>query len=198
MFVARMERSAIRDRRCKAERLSPDVAALRPGYETVTLRCERARNDLLRPICAIILEIGEPTGPLELLFSGDLGNAARPLLRPPVPPPQADLVVMETTYGDREHKSIGPSIAELYHGIAGAFARGGNVIIPTFALERAQELLFVFHEGQEQGRLSRAAQVFLDSPLAISATEIFGRHPEGLEPRVAKLIADGGDPFRPT
>ena len=103
---------------------------------------------------------------------------------------------METTYGDREHKPIGPSIAELYDGIAGAFARGGNVIVPTFALERAQELLFVFHEGQGQGRLSRAAQVFLDSPLAISATEIFGRHPEGLEPRVAKLIADGGDPFR--
>jgi Cft2 family RNA processing exonuclease len=95
---------------------------------------------------------------LKLLFSGDLGNAARPLLRLPAPPPQADLVVMETTYGDREHKPIGPSIAELYDGIAGAFARGGNVIIPTFALERAQELLYVFHQGQEQGRLAWISQ----------------------------------------
>ena len=145
---------------------------------------------------SIVLEIDESAGTSKLLFSGDLGNAARPLLRPPAPPPLADLVVMETTYGDRDHKPIGPSIAELYDGIAGAFARGGNVIVPTFALERAQELLFVFHEGQGQGRLSRAAQVFLDSPLAISATEIFGRHPEGLEPSVAKLIGDGGDPFR--
>jgi len=102
---------------------------------------------------SIVLEIDESAGRLKLLFSGDLGNAARPLLRPPAPPPLADLVVMETTYGDREHKPIGPSIAELYDGIAGAFARGGNVVIPTFALERAQELLFVFYESQGHGRL---------------------------------------------
>jgi metallo-beta-lactamase family protein len=102
---------------------------------------------------------------------------------------------METTYGDREHKPFGASIAELYDAIVGTFARGGNVVIPTFALERAQELLFVFQDGQGQGLLSKSAQVFLDSPMAISATEVFGRHPESLEPRIAKLIADGPDPF---
>jgi metallo-beta-lactamase family protein len=143
---------------------------------------------------SVFVETGEPAAP-KVLFSGDLGNADRPLLRPPAVPPQADIVVMETTYGDREHKPFGASIAELYDAIVGTFARGGNVVIPTFALERAQELLFVFQDGQGQGLLSKSAQVFLDSPMAISATEVFGRHPESLEPRIAKLIADGRDPF---
>ncbi len=79
--------------------------------------------------------------------------------------------------------------------IADAFARGGNVIIPTFALERAQELLFVLRQGIEQSRLPPSMMVFLDSPMAIAATEIFRRHPECYSPAVGELFAHGRDPF---
>jgi len=102
---------------------------------------------------------------------------------------------METTYGDRLHKQLAPSIEELYQAISATFQRGGNVVIPTFALERAQELLYVLRQGRERNQLPPAMQVFLDSPMAISATEIFERHPEGYGPAVAELFGDGRDPF---
>jgi len=90
---------------------------------------------------------------------------------------------------------MGASIDELYEAIADTFKRGGNVIIPTFALERAQELLWMLNQGIDQGRLMRAMQVFLDSPMAISATEIFRRHPECLKPEAARLFREGHDPL---
>jgi len=144
---------------------------------------------------SIFLELEEPSHSTSVLFSGDLGNAGRPLLRSPAPPPHADNVVMETTYGDRLHKPLGPSIDELFHAIAETFKRGGNVIIPTFALERARELLYFLKQGITQGRLANSTQVYLDSPMAISATEIFRHHPECLEAATAKLFQEGPDPF---
>ncbi len=131
-----------------------------------------------------------------VVFSGDLGNAGRPLLRPPVVPPSSDAVVMETTYGDRLHKPLGPSVEEFYQVLEETFRRGGNVVIPTFALERAQEILYTLRKGVESGRLPRLMQVFLDSPMAISATEIFQRHPECYEAGVAALFREGRDPFQ--
>jgi len=145
---------------------------------------------------SILLELQEGDHACSVLFSGDLGNAGRPLLRDPVPPQQTDVVVMETTYGDRQHKALEPSVEELYDAIADCFRRGGNMIIPTFALERAQELLFYLREGVDRGRLSRSIQVFLDSPMAISATEIFGRHPECYDSETMELFREGRDPFR--
>ena len=144
---------------------------------------------------SIYLELQEGHERRTLLFSGDLGNAGRPLLRDPVTPSQVDVVVMETTYGDRLHKALKPSVDELYEAINTTFARGGNVIIPTFALERAQELLFYLREGVRSQRLPGSIQVFLDSPMAISATEIFERYPECYDPEVAALFHRGHDPF---
>ena len=144
---------------------------------------------------SLLLELEENGERRRALFSGDLGNAGRPLLPPPANPPAVDLVVIETTYGDRLHKPLGPSVEELYQAVADTFRRGGNVIIPTFALERAQELLFYLHEGISQSRILPSTQVFLDSPMAISATEIFARHPECLQPEAAKLLTSGADPF---
>jgi metallo-beta-lactamase family protein len=143
----------------------------------------------------VYLQLEEQGQQRTVLFSGDLGNAERPLLRSPATPPKADVVVMETTYGDRLHKALAPSVEEFYDAVSDSFKRGGNVIIPTFALERAQELLFYLREGVQQGRLPRSIQVFLDSPMAISATEIFERHPECYEANVAKLFHEGRDPF---
>ncbi|MCX7194109.1 MAG: MBL fold metallo-hydrolase [Proteobacteria bacterium] len=144
---------------------------------------------------SIFLELEENGRHRSVLFSGDLGNSGRPLLRNPVTPQQADVIVMETTYGDRLHKPFNPSVEEFYAAIKDTFRRGGNVVIPTFALERAQELLYFLREGVESGALSRSTQVFLDSPMAISATEIFGRHPECYEPETAELFREGRDPF---
>jgi metallo-beta-lactamase family protein len=145
---------------------------------------------------SILLEVNEDGRVRSVLFSGDIGNAGRPLLRPPSPPAQAEIIVMESTYGNRLHRSLPDSIEEFYAAIANAFSRGGNVIIPTFALERAQEILYFLHQGLTNDRLQSAVQVFLDSPMAISATEIFEHHPECLDPAVARLFRSGGDPFR--
>jgi metallo-beta-lactamase family protein len=144
---------------------------------------------------SIFLELEEDSHRTSVLFSGDLGSAGRVLLRSPTKPPYAENVVMETTYGDRLHKQLGPSIDEFYEAITETFKRGGNVVIPTFALERAQELLYYLSQGVTQGRLAKSTQVYLDSPMAISATEIFRRHPECFEPATAKLFQEGHDPL---
>ncbi|MEJ2655008.1 MAG: MBL fold metallo-hydrolase [Acidihalobacter sp.] len=130
-----------------------------------------------------------------VIFSGDLGNSGRPILRDPQIPPQADAVVMETTYGDRLHKQITPSVEELYEAITETLRRGGNIIIPTFALERAQEILYYLRDGVETGHLAHNLPVFLDSPMAISATEIFRRHPECYDAEACELFEHGRDPF---
>jgi metallo-beta-lactamase family protein len=144
---------------------------------------------------SIYLECAEGGGTRTLAFSGDLGNGGRPLLRDPVPPPRCDALVMETTYGDRLHKPLQPSVEELFQAIERTLERGGNVIIPTFALERAQELLYFLREGIEQGRLPSELPVYLDSPMAVSATHIFERHPESYGPQAAEMFRAGRDPF---
>ncbi len=144
---------------------------------------------------SILLELEEHGRKQKVLFSGDLGYSNRVILRDPIPPPPVDVVVMETTYGDRLHKQLEPSIAELYDAINDTFRRGGNVIIPSFALERSQEILFYLRKGLRHGKLPATMQVFLDSPMAISATEIFYRHPECYDAETARLFQGGHDPF---
>ena len=145
---------------------------------------------------SVLLELEDAGEHRRVLFSGDLGLSGRPILRDPTPPPQADVVVMETTYGDRQHKQLSPSIEELYKAINDTLRRGGNVVIPTFALERAQEILFYLREGVEQGELPASMPVFLDSPMAISATQIFRRHPECYDEETSELFRAGRDPFQ--
>lgn len=144
---------------------------------------------------SIYLELEEDGKRHRLLFSGDLGYSGRAILRDPGTPPKVDTVVMETTYGDRLHKKLQPSIDELYEVINTTVARGGNIIIPTFALERAQEILYCLREGVNNKRLEHYITVFLDSPMAISATEIFRRHPECFDAETLEVSHDGKDPF---
>lgn len=144
---------------------------------------------------SVLLELGEEARRSSVLFSGDLGKPNGLLLLGPEKPPHAENVVMETTYGDRRHKPLAPSIEEFYAAVAATFQRGGNVVIPTFALERAQEVLYVIGQGIEHNRLPPSAQVFVDSPMAISATEIMEHHIDALQPVVATHIRDGFDPF---
>jgi metallo-beta-lactamase family protein len=144
---------------------------------------------------SILIKAQENGRTRSILFSGDIGNAGRPLLRPPSTPPAADMVVMEATYGNRCHRSFAASVEELHNAITDTLQRHGNVVIPTFALERAQEILYCLREGIEASRLPPSLPVFLDSPMAISATEIFRRHPEDYAPALAKFFAAGKDPL---
>jgi metallo-beta-lactamase family protein len=144
---------------------------------------------------SIVLELTEGGRQHRLLFSGDLGYSDRAILRNPAEPPDVDTVIMETTYGDRLHKALKPSIDELYQVVVDTIGRGGNVIIPTFALERAQEILYYLREGVESGSINHYFNLFLDSPMAISATEIFERHPECFDRELTELTQHGGDPF---
>lgn len=144
---------------------------------------------------SIFLELQEGSEKRRVTMSGDIGNSGRPLMNPPTPPPPSDVVVMETTYGDRDHKPYTTSVEEFYKAIDETFGRGGNVIIPTFALERAQELLYALHQAMLKSRLAPSIQVFLDSPMAISATEIFRRYPDCLSPAATAAFHDGDDPL---
>jgi len=153
---------------------------------------------ILGSACALLEIDEERDGQVErrrLLFSGDVGTGSSPLLRPPAAAPRADVVVMESTYGNRRHKPLEPSIAELKEAVVETIARGGNVVIPTFALERAQEILFYLREMVERGEVPARLNVFLDSPMAISATALFRRHPEAVSESMSALLAAGTDPF---
>jgi metallo-beta-lactamase family protein len=144
---------------------------------------------------SVLVEAQENGVKRRILFSGDVGNSGRPMLRDPDPPRDVDVAVMETTYGDRLHRPFEASVAEFYEALNAAFRRGGVVIVPTFALERAQDLLFCLREGVEKNRLPPSLPVFLDSPMAISATEIFRKHPECYGEETARLFAEHVDPF---
>jgi metallo-beta-lactamase family protein len=143
---------------------------------------------------SVLLDIDDGQVRRRMLFSGDLGNRGRPIVRDPMPAPAADYVVMECTYGDRPHRSVPDSVDELYQAIRETCARRGNVVIPTFALERTQEILYYLQQGMRTGMLPKTLRIFLDSPMAISATEIFRRHPECFDLEfIAEL--EHGDPF---
>ena len=145
---------------------------------------------------SVLLEVEEKRNRHAVLFSGDIGNSGRPLFTLPGTPPAADTVVMECTYGDRSHRPFTDSVGELYDAVNATLLRGGNVLIPTFALERAQELIFFLRQGIEESRLPPNLPVFLDSPMAISATEIYSRHSGSFAPGVADFFKHGKDPFK--
>ena len=145
---------------------------------------------------SILLEVPEDGRTKRILFSGDIGSSNRALLNDPLPPGDVDAVVMESTYGDRDHRPLDASVEEFIDAIRDAHGRGGNVIIPTFALERAQELLYYLRVGIHEKELPKTLHVFLDSPMAISATQIFRRHPECYRPEIRSLFAEGRDPFK--
>jgi metallo-beta-lactamase family protein len=144
---------------------------------------------------SILLEHRHKGNRKRVLFSGDIGATNRELLSDPAPPGNIDAVIMETTYGDRLHKALKPSVDEMYDAIRHTFEHGGNVIIPAFAVERSQELLYYLREGVKDGQLPAYMQVFLDSPMAISATEIFRKHPECYNGTIASMFKHGKDPF---
>ncbi len=144
---------------------------------------------------SLLLEIKGDSGKTRIAHSGDLGNYQKPLVPDPDRGPRADLAVVEATYGDRDHRSFEESVAEMEEVIKATVERGGNVIIPTFALERSQELLYVLHRAWKEGRIPEWVQIFLDSPMAINATGIYQRHRELFNEEALEAFGNSEDPF---
>ena len=131
----------------------------------------------------------------KLVFSGDLGHRGAPILREPSVVEDADLVVMESTYGDRLHRDWQSTWDEMGEVLAEAAAANGNILIPSFAVGRTQELLYGFLRNFDAWNVARW-EVFLDSPMAIAATEVYTQHPN-LYDADARLTQQGhGNPFR--
>jgi metallo-beta-lactamase family protein len=144
----------------------------------------------------VTLDLEEEGRRARLLFTGDLGRAELPLLGSPEIVGGVDVLMMESTYGDRCHPDIATLDAELAAIISSTIARRGRVYIPTFALERAQEVLFALSRLHAAGQLPRVP-IYIDSPLAIAVTEIYKLHPEGLAPEVRQSLLERNDPFAP-
>ncbi len=128
------------------------------------------------------------------LFSGDVGRGGNEVLRDPVAVSDVDFLLMESTYGGREHEAppgVGDHFAEI---IRQAVKRGGKILIPAFAVERTQQLLFVLHDLFERGEIPQIP-VFVDSPLAVSATEIYRLHPDAFNDEVYKTLFERENPF---
>ncbi len=129
-----------------------------------------------------------------IVFSGDLGRRNMPILRDPDVPPGASCLLMESTYGDRTHDPIERMEDELLDVIERTVARGGKVIVPSFALERAQELIYALKQLQEQGRLP-SVPVYVDSPLTVKLTDVFRAHPECFDQQASDIVSTGDSPF---
>ncbi len=136
--------------------------------------------------------VGEGARRRKIVFSGDLGQPARPLLRDPTPIFDADYLLVESTYGNRDHKSMEATLDELVEVINDTIERkGGNVIIPAFAVGRTQDMLYLLADLTRQGRIPKLS-VFVDSPMATAATEITFRHMELLDAETHALMGKHG------
>lgn len=139
---------------------------------------------------AIVLEADG----LRLAFSGDVGRANLPILRDPEKMPPADYLIMESTYGDRLHPQITHAEDKLAEVVNRTAARGGKIIVPSFAVGRTQQLVLLLHQLMDAQRIP-PIPMFVDSPLALNATEVYRKHPECYDEEARKFLTGGEDPF---
>ena len=136
----------------------------------------------------------------KIVFSGDIGNIDQPLIKDPAYTEEADYVVMESTYGNRAHSTGRPDyVADLAKVLQETFDRGGNVVIPSFAVGRTQEMLYFLRQIKEEKRIDRFPNftVYVDSPLAVEATDIFQRNvAECFDEEAMELVRKGINPIR--
>lgn len=142
---------------------------------------------------SILVECREGDKVRTVLFSGDIGRNDMPILNDPVPPPGADVVLIESTYGDRDHAPQGDIEGELAEIINSTHKNGGNLIIPSFAVERSQDLLYYFTNLVKDKKIPHT-MVFLDSPMAVRVTEVFKNNKELFDEESRSLIEEGHHP----
>ncbi|MEO7363193.1 MAG: MBL fold metallo-hydrolase [Gemmatimonadaceae bacterium] len=127
---------------------------------------------------SVVLELTENGETKRLVFSGDVGRSGLPIIRDPAPPQGgADVVIMESTYGNRDHESVEGAREHLARVVRETSARGGRTLIPSFAVGRTQELVYDLHALHRAGQIP-SIPIYIDSPLAFNATAVFELHPE--------------------
>jgi len=129
-----------------------------------------------------------------ILFSGDVGRRNKPILRDPTVFSEADYVIVESTYGDRVHGSSADIADHLADVVNSTQKAGGNIIVPSFALERAQEVLYYLNRLVMENRIPHLV-VFMDSPMAVRITRVFESHPEMFDKEMTKLVNGDNSPF---
>jgi metallo-beta-lactamase family protein len=131
---------------------------------------------------------------LSVLFSGDVGRWGRPIIRDPAGFQPADYLLLESTYGDRLHEHTDRIEQDLAEAVVSTRRAGGNLLVPSFALERTQEVLYYLNQLQSAGRIPHVP-VFVDSPMAVEVTEVFLRHAELFDEEMRRLMLTGSSPF---
>lgn len=138
--------------------------------------------------CAVVLDVEERGGQkTRFWFSGDIGRFGLPILRDPVLPEKADYLVMESTYGDKIHNDPQQAYQELYQVIHETIEKRGKVIVPAFAVGRTQELVYGLNQFVSEGRMP-PVPVYVDSPLAVNASDVFRRHTECYDQETKQFI----------
>jgi metallo-beta-lactamase family protein len=167
---------------------------LLPG---VTLTFYDAGHILGSAIVALDIEDEETKQQTRLVFTGDLGRWNRPILRDPTFLDEADVLIIESTYGDREHGPTEEINGKLEKVVNDTFQRGGKVIVPAFAVGRTQELVYALHHLVERRDIPPKMPVYVDSPLAVDVTGIYRLHPEAYDEEVAQFLTESKrqDPF---
>jgi metallo-beta-lactamase family protein len=141
-----------------------------------------------------VLDVDEGSGPRRLVFTGDLGRKNMPILRDPECPAGATWLLLESTYGDRVHPPIEEMHDKLLSIVRKVTERGGKIVIPSFALERAQEIVFALGQLRRQGVLPQVP-VYVDSPLTVKLTDVFRLHSECLGDKMRALLVKDVSPF---
>ncbi|MEW9096239.1 MAG: MBL fold metallo-hydrolase [Clostridiaceae bacterium] len=162
-------------------------------FDGFNIRFRDAGHLLGSSIVEILVNEGEKD--IKLVYSGDLGNKGLPILKDPTFIEEADYVILETTYGDRLHEKFDTNLNELVDIIKSTFKKGGNVIIPSFAVGRTQEVIYALNKLVENDILKNI-KVYVDSPLATESTRIFNKYTKYYNKEATKLIADGDNPFQ--
>lgn len=142
---------------------------------------------------SVSLEIEEKGRKVRFWFSGDIGRFKLPLLRDPILPTETDYMIMESTYGDKKHDHPELAFLEFRDVVKRTVERGGKVIVPAFAVGRTQELVFDLNMMMKNGDVPRVP-VYVDSPLAVKATDIFKNHLECFDEETAKFVAEARHP----
>jgi metallo-beta-lactamase family protein len=140
------------------------------------------------------IEIEEKGKRRLVAFTGDLGRARLPILRDPAQIARADVLIMESTYGDRFHSPETESESRLAETVSRVAARGGRVIVPAFSVGRSQEVVYALSRLIRAGKIPRV-DIFVDSPLSVNATEVYMRHPECFDRETMARLGSGDDPF---
>ena len=141
------------------------------------VRCSYVDAGHILGSASIVLDCVEGDVSKRLVFSGDVGRSGLAIIRDPVPPTGADEIIMESTYGNRDHESVDGARARLAEVVRQTAARGGRVLIPAFAVGRTQELVYNLHSLVRESAIP-SIPIFVDSPLAVDTTTVFEMHPE--------------------